>query len=215
MGAAINKLAFYPPKDTYSHSDVSHWVTTVSGDKIPILHIRHRQPRFCLLFSHGNAEDLGLNKPFCEWLSAELMVDVVTYDYVGYGLAAGEPSERCLYECIDAVYHYLRHDLRLPVDHIVLYGKSLGSGPTVDLSSREAVRGIIIVSGLASGSRVLFPNQRNRLMDKAFCDNIGKITKVTCPVFIIHGLDDEVIHPSNSESLYQACKHVHPVPPVW
>lgn len=69
--------------------------------------LAHR-PRFVLLFSHGNAEDIGLNKPFCEWLSAELKVDVVTYDYVGYGLAEGEPCEKYLYQCIDAVYAYLR-----------------------------------------------------------------------------------------------------------
>lgn len=42
-----------------------------------------RSPRFTLLFSHGNAEDIGVNKLFCEWLSDQLSVDIVTYDYTG------------------------------------------------------------------------------------------------------------------------------------
>ena len=44
-----------------------------------------------------------------------------------------------------------------PERDIILYGKSIGSCPTCHLASRTRVRGVMIVSGLASGSRVLFP----------------------------------------------------------
>jgi pimeloyl-ACP methyl ester carboxylesterase len=68
------------------------------GCTVPLMHIKHKNPRFTLLFSHGNAEDIGVNKLFCEWLSAQLAVDIVTYDYTGYGLSSGdEPCEKHLY----------------------------------------------------------------------------------------------------------------------
>lgn len=79
-------------------SDVTAWVTTSHGCTVPIIHIKHKNPRFTLLFSHGNAEDIGVNKLFNEWLSQQLQVDIVTYDYTGYGLSAGgDPSEHFLY----------------------------------------------------------------------------------------------------------------------
>ena len=45
--------------------------TTPQGCTVPLMHIKHKNPRFTLLFSHGNAEDIGVNKLFCEWLSAQ------------------------------------------------------------------------------------------------------------------------------------------------
>jgi hypothetical protein len=35
----------------------------------------------------SNCNASGVNKLFCEWLSDQLKVDIVTYDYTGYGLA--------------------------------------------------------------------------------------------------------------------------------
>ena len=55
------------------------------------------------------------------------------------------------------MYQFLRVTLEQPSENIVLMGKSLGSVPTIDLGSRvlETLQGIILVSPLASGSRVL------------------------------------------------------------
>ena len=64
---------------------VTHWVRTRTNQTIAVMHFKHRRPRFTLLFSHGNAEDLGLNANFCRWLSSELDVDIFSYDYSGCG----------------------------------------------------------------------------------------------------------------------------------
>ena len=89
-----------------------------------------------MLFSHGNAEDIGVNKLFCEWLSEQLSVDIVTYDYSGYGMGTGEPSEKNLYADCTAVYKWMKSALKLRTDNIILYGKSLGTAPTVDVATR-------------------------------------------------------------------------------
>ena len=47
-----------------------------------------------------------------------------------------------------------------PERDIVLYGKSIGTCPTCYLASRHRFRGVMLVSGLASGSRVLFPTTK-------------------------------------------------------
>uniref|UniRef100_A0A7S4W1K2 AB hydrolase-1 domain-containing protein n=1 Tax=Ditylum brightwellii TaxID=49249 RepID=A0A7S4W1K2_9STRA len=91
-----------------------------------------------LLYSHANAEDLGNIYPWCKFLSKALKVNVLAYDYTGYGLASGQgdPSEENCFADIDAAYSYLRYQLQIPSHKIVLYGRSLGSGPSCYLASR-------------------------------------------------------------------------------
>ena len=168
-----------------------------------------------MLFSHGNAEDVGVNKLFCEWLSEQLCVSVVTYDYSGYGMGTGEPSERNLYADSAAVYKWMREDLKLRTDEIILYGKSLGTAPTVDLATKINTMGVILVCPLASGARVVFPKVKNSLLDRVFCPTVLKIDRVTAPIFIMHGTNDEVIDVCNGRDLYEACRPRHPLPPVW
>ena len=43
-----------------------------------------------ILYSHANAEDLGNIYPWCKFLSKSLGVNVLAYDYTGYGLACDE-----------------------------------------------------------------------------------------------------------------------------
>lgn len=215
MGNLIAKFAFFPPRDTYSEKDVSVWLQAEGGHRIAVYLVKYPRPRFCLLLSHGNAEDIGMNQTFCRWMSNELQVDVVTYDYVGYGLSSGQPSEADLYTSIDAVYKYLTQSLQFPLSHIILLGKSLGSAPSIDLASRHRVQGLILVSPLASGARVVMPASENPFLDSMFCNNIGKISNVKSAVFIMHGDEDEVVPFSNGQQLYNKCKHTHPVPPLW
>lgn len=105
--------------------------------------------------------------------------------------------------------------LKPPSPPRAVYGKSLGTAPSVDLATTAKCMGVILVSPLASGARVVFPNVKNSLLDKVFCPSVAKIGRIKAPINIIHGTNDEVIHMSNGKSLYEACKVNHPLPPVW
>ena len=43
-----------------------------------------------ILYSHANAEDLGNIYPWCKFLSKMLGVNIMAYDYTGYGLATDQ-----------------------------------------------------------------------------------------------------------------------------
>ena len=60
-----------------------------------------------LLISHGNALDAGLLVPFARELAVMLNVNVLCYDYTGYGCSTGKPSIDDTYADIDAVVKYL------------------------------------------------------------------------------------------------------------
>ena len=49
-----------------------------------------------LLYSHGNAEDLNISYGWMRRLSRALNVNVLGYDYTGYGISTGKTL------CIDS-----------------------------------------------------------------------------------------------------------------
>ncbi len=78
-----------------------------------------------MLFAHGNTEDLGNLRPFQEAYVAQ-GVSVLTFDYPGYGLSSGRPSEQGAYAAADAALEYLVDARGLEPGRIVVHGRSLG-----------------------------------------------------------------------------------------
>ncbi len=95
----------------------------------------------------------------CRALSHELRVNVIGYDYSGYGASTGVPSPSQTFADISAVYTYLTEELGVPMHRVVLYGQSVGSGPTCWLAAHEkAIGGVVLHSHIYSGLRVLYPD---------------------------------------------------------
>jgi len=211
----VNSMAFAPPPASYRKQDVNMWLETDRGNRIPAFHIRRGHP-FTILVSHANAEDLGIVLGFWNYMSDMLQVDVFAYEYSGYGHSTGTPSEDNMYSDARAALQLLVEGFKLkPERDIILYGKSIGSCPTCHLASRTRVRGVMIVSGLASGSRVLFPTTKVYLMDMLYFHNIGRLSSNKSPVQVVHGTHDEVVPFSNGQDLHAACGKYHPLPPGW
>lgn len=94
---------------------------------------------------------------------------------------------------------YLRTQQQLRPEQILVFGRSVGGGPSVELAAHYPVGGLILESAFTSAFRVIthipiFP------FDKF--NNLGKISSVSCPVLVIHGREDEVIPFWHGETLY-------------
>ena len=46
------------------------------------------------MYSHANAEDLGGIYPWCKFLSKMLRVNLLAYDYTGYGMAFDQGKQK-------------------------------------------------------------------------------------------------------------------------
>ena len=57
--------------------------------RIPAFFVRRRGAQHTVLFSHGNAEDLGMMYKRMKDLALALCVNILAYDYTGYGLSQG------------------------------------------------------------------------------------------------------------------------------
>jgi pimeloyl-ACP methyl ester carboxylesterase len=78
----------------------------------------------------------------------------------------------------------------VPPERIILYGYSVGTGPSVYLAARRPVAGLILESPFVSTFRVmtkipLFPVDKLR--------NLHEIKRVHCPVLVLHGTRDTII----------------------
>ncbi|KAL7836299.1 hypothetical protein AOLI_G00275830 [Acnodon oligacanthus] len=235
-----SKLAFLPPEPTYTlmcDESGSRWTLHLSeradwqysarekdaiecfmtrtsrGNRIACMFVRcSPNARYTLLFSHGNAVDLGQMSSFYIGLGSRINCNVFSYDYSGYGASSGKPSEKNLYADVDAAWQALRTRYGIRPENVIIYGQSIGTVPSVDLAARYESAAVILHSPLTSGMRVAFPDTKKTYCFDAF-PNIDKISKVTSPVLVIHGTEDEVIDFSHGLALYERCQR--PVEPLW
>ncbi|XP_050378199.1 uncharacterized protein LOC126795398 [Argentina anserina] len=224
------KFAFFPPDPPTYHvskdeggkvvfSGVSadknmeaHLLETKGGNRVVATFWKHPFARFTILYSHGNAADLGqMHELFIE-LRAHLRVNIMSYDYSGYGASSGKPSEFNTYYDIEAVYNCLKTEYGVKQEDLILYGQSVGSGPTLHMAARlKRLRAVVLHSAILSGIRVLY-NIRVTFWFDIF-KNIDKIRHVACPVLVIHGTEDDIVDLSHGKRLWELAKEKYD--PLW
>lgn len=77
-----------------------------------------------------------------------------------------QPSEQNTYADIEAAYKCLKENYGAKQEDIILYGQSVGSGPTLDLAARlPQLRAVVLHSAILSGLRVMYPVKRTYWFD--------------------------------------------------
>lgn len=187
-------------------------VGTKRGNQVVAVYIKNPGAALTVLYSHGNAADLGQMYDLFSELSLHLRINLLGYDYSGYGQSTGKPTEQNTYADIEAVYRCLGEKYGVKEEDVILYGQSVGSGPTLDLASRlPKLRAVVLHSPILSGLRVMYPVKRTYWFD--IYKNIDKIPFVSCPVLVIHGTDDDVVDWSHGKQLWELCKEKYE--PLW
>jgi fermentation-respiration switch protein FrsA (DUF1100 family) len=194
-----DSVIFQPPPSSYRDTSEILKVTTASGRKISARYLHNSAAKFTLLVSHGNAEDLGYDRYWLEDLS-RAGFNVFAYDYEGYGTSEGKASEKAVYEDEAAAYDYLAVELKTPPDDIILFGRSVGTGPAVHIAARRPAAGLILQSPFLSAFRVL---TRIPVLPFDKFPNYKDIGHVHCPVLIMHGNNDTVIGTWHGKRLFE------------
>jgi len=195
-----DRAIFHPQEPGYVDTPATIKLTTKDGARISATYLRNPAARYTILYSHGNAEDIGDVRPLLEQ-HERWGFSVFSYDYRGYGTSEGKPSERTTYEDVDAAFLHLTEKLQVPEDRIIVYGTSLGGGPSVDLASRKNVAGLVVQSAFVSAFRVV---THFRIFPWDEFDNLSKIGRVRCPVLVMHGRADTLIKFWHGERLFEA-----------
>ena len=195
-----DSIIFQPPSPGYRDDASVLKLTSTDGARISAKYFPNANATFTLLFSHGNAEDIGYDTSFLKAVH-DAGFAVFAYDYQGYGTSDGRPSEEHVYEDNEAAYNFLTNELHVPPNRIIAWGRSLGAAAAVDLAARRPVAGLIMESAFTSAFRVL---TRFPLLPFDKYPNLNKIRSVHCPVLVVHGKSDRIISFYHGQTLYAA-----------
>ena len=122
----------------------------------------------------------------------ELMMNVIVVEYPGYSIYISQKSPKKILEDSIIVYDYIKEKFNLKDEDFFLYGRSIGSFPSIYLATKRKANALFIISGFSSLKNV----GRGLLEGWAIEDifkNIEYIPKVTIPIYLIHGKIDSLI----------------------
>jgi fermentation-respiration switch protein FrsA (DUF1100 family) len=163
---------------------------------------------YWLLICHGNAGNISeFDRPAHYAGLRVLGLNLLAFDYRGYGESGGNPSEAGLYHDADAAYRYLRQDLGVPADRIIVFGHSLGSAVAIDLASRVPTAALIVEGGFTSATergQELYPFIPVRWVASSRFNSIDKVPRVAGPKLFLHAVHDEVIPVAHGRRLFEA-----------
>lgn len=198
-----DRMIFPAPPPGYTDEEIGAFkIPLANGGSISALYLPNPDATHTMLYCHGNGEDIGTSPDLWAGLR-DLGYNFLVFDYPGYGTSGGTPSEQSCYDAIDAAYRYLIDEKGVPPEQIVLFGRSLGGGPAIDLAAREKVGGVILDGTFVSTFRVM---THIKLVPWDKFDNISKIDRIDCPLLVIHGTLDKTVPFWHGKALYEKAR---------
>lgn len=208
----LNGVLFPSPTPSYEsesfRSDMI-WVPNTRGRaKIPCLYLRcEKGSSKVLVYFHGNAEDVGLSYNLMDHLRCALRVHVLAVEYPNYGVYPGQTSAERIIEDAERVFEYLTVECQLSPRDIIVFGRSIGSGPATWLASHFTPCALILMSAYTSIRAVvkhLVGPVAQYFLAERF-NNLSLMPGVTCPTFLLHGQVDTLIPYTHSQALLEVC----------
>jgi uncharacterized protein len=181
-------------------------ITTQDGEALDAWFIPAPDARLTVIHFHGNAGNIGHRLEFVE-LFHTLGVNLLLFDYRGYGRSSGKPTEQGTYHDAEAVWRHLTQQRGIAPERIVLHGQSLGGGVAAWLAARTAPAGLVLESSFTSApdlGQQLYPWLPVRLLSRIRYDSRAALAQVRSPVLVIHSRDDEIIPFSHGRQLFEA-----------
>lgn len=207
-----NRLIFLPARHAESWREPGDpriedvWLEIGSGTRIHAWWAPLDNPRWYLLYAHGNAGNLSHRQTGVRRLQQTLHASVLIFDYPGYGRSEGTPSEAGCYQAARASYHWLRQAKQVPGAGIILYGVSLGAAAALELAVSEDHAALVLLSPFLSipdMAQQMFPIFPARWLCRNRFDNASRIKNYHGPLFIAHGTEDEAIPFAHGKKLYE------------
>ncbi|MFC1683883.1 alpha/beta hydrolase [Pseudomonadota bacterium] len=179
---------------------------TADGETLDGWYVPAKTPRGTLLFFHGNAGNISHRLDSIA-IFHRLGLNVLIFDYRGYGRSTGKPSEQGTYRDAEAAWRHLVDQRGIPSREILLFGRSLGGAVATWLAGRVEPAGLIVESSFSSVPDMaaeLYPWLPVRWLARISYDSKGRIGEVNTPVLIVHSTADEIIPFHHGQALFEA-----------
>jgi fermentation-respiration switch protein FrsA (DUF1100 family) len=208
------QMIFYPsvliertPRDAgLQFEDV--FFTTRDGVRLNGWLVPHPEARSTLVWFHGNAGNIGNRVENIKLLHDLVKVNIFIFDYRGYGLSHGRPSEEGTYLDGEAALELVQKKLGdNAASKIVLFGRSLGAAVAAEMAGRFQSQGLILESpfiSIAAMARAIFPWLPIGPLLLTRYDVLDKVKKIKVPVLVLHGDRDEIVPFDHGQTVFAA-----------
>lgn len=182
----------------------------VDGVMLHALHFRTENPKGIVFYYHGNA---GSISSWGQWASLfqEFGYDVLMYDYRSYGKSTGRISnESQLHQ--DALLIFEETIPEYTDKEVIFYGRSLGTGIAAKLATIHTPKALILTTpyfNFIHQVKSMYPFVPVRKLLKYTFKTDQWLPLVQCPVYLIHGTDDELVPFRASLMLEKLGEHIH------
>jgi fermentation-respiration switch protein FrsA (DUF1100 family) len=194
------RLAFYPiAGETTTARDfdapaAADSIQTADGERLRLWTLTHPYPRAVIVYFHGNGGNLSIWAPILAGIFHQGF-SVVAFDYRGYGLSTGRPSERGLYRDADAILDYVSHrvDRR---ERVVYWGRSLGTAVAAYAATVRRPDGVILEAGFPDARSLIRSSPPMALLwlfSTYRFPTADLMRQAQAPVLVLHGDHDRIV----------------------
>jgi len=209
MRPLLNALLYFPARELLAAPAVEHHdlaFASADGERLHGWWVPAAgEPRAHVLFLHGNAGNIGDRVPHVELL-AGAGLDVLAFDYRGYGRSSGRPSERGTYLDARAALAELRRRPGVDPRRIVYLGESLGGAVALELALHAPPAALVLQSTFTSirdMARLHYPLIPRAAVPDAY-PSLRLVTGLRAPLLCLHGDRDEIVPLLHGEALCDA-----------
>ncbi len=169
--------------------------------------VPHLQPRGTLLYFHGNGENISYLGPLLDRFNQDFDLQVLAFDYRGYGNSSGRPTESGLQQDARAALAWLNNKTQTQPHEVIFFGRSLGGAVAVELASGEGCQALVLECTFASLPEVAswhYPWLPVRWLMRNRFPSSENILNCPQPLLQSHGNADRVIPFASGRRLFDA-----------
>ncbi len=157
--------------------------------------IKTAKPRATVLFCHGNAGTISHRIETAQ-MYLQLGLDVLLFDYSGYGMSSGKPSEKAFYANSEAAWRHLTLERGIPSEKIIAIGRSLG-GPVAAKTATIHSPGLCVLestfTSVSDMAALKFPFFPLKFLIRTKFPTMDYVREMKCPLLVVHSRDDKII----------------------
>jgi fermentation-respiration switch protein FrsA (DUF1100 family) len=178
-------------------------LSTGDGQQLGAWSMERADAAATVLYFHGNGGNLSIWVPVLAGIF-ERGHAVYAFDYRGYGLSTGRPTERGLYRDVEAAVEWVWREAP-PRRPLVYWGRSLGATMAAYAATVRPPAGLILESGFPD-TRFLFRGSGPMAMLALFSSYRFPTARFAAgaavPTLVMHGDRDSIIPFENGRELY-------------